>query len=58
MKKNAKKFAHIKKKLYLCTRFQNKEIGNNKKETKKLLNYEQKVLHKQPRRDYIEHRHN
>ena len=29
-KKNAKKFAHIKKKLYLCTRFQNKEIGNTK----------------------------
>ena len=30
IQKNAKKFAHIKKMLYLCTRFQNKEIGNDK----------------------------
>ena len=29
-----KKFAHIKKKQYFCTRFQNKEIKTPKNETK------------------------
>ena len=45
MKKNAKKFAHIKKMLYLCTRFLEDTRNENKKvtqlETQKFRDYEQ-----------------
>lgn len=45
MKKNAKKFAHIKKMLYLCTRFREDTRNDTKKvtqlETQKFRDYEQ-----------------
>lgn len=50
MKKNAKKFAYIKKKLYLCTRFRKDTRNDTKKitqlETQKFRDYEQDLQHR------------
>ena len=53
-KKIAKKFAHIKKKLYLCTEFEKQPNKN----PKKLQDYEQELFNKELRRNPTDHGNN